>query len=128
MKNGLNVDSCGNNCYYFNGFLHREDGPAIERLNGTKEWFVHGRRHREGNLPAIEYHNGDESYFVNGKYHREDGPAYKWEKNDENKNNYFYLNGKKYSEQDYWEEIKKRKSLNCILSNIKCYIKCPTLK
>lgn len=24
------------------GFLHREDGPAIEMDNGFKEWWVHG--------------------------------------------------------------------------------------
>ncbi len=24
--------------------LHREDGPAVTRPNGTKEWWIHGKR------------------------------------------------------------------------------------
>ena len=40
--------------WYFNGVLHREDGPAVE------------------------YDNGDTSWFQNGVLHREDGPAVEW--------------------------------------------------
>ena len=29
--------------WYLNGKLHREDGPAIERADGTKEWWLNGK-------------------------------------------------------------------------------------
>ena len=28
--------------WYFNGQLHREDGPALEWANGSKYWFLNG--------------------------------------------------------------------------------------
>jgi hypothetical protein len=40
---------------YFNekGELHRTHGPAIERVNGDKEWYLNGERHRTDG-PAID--------------------------------------------------------------------------
>ena len=29
--------------WYQNGKLHRTDGPAIERADGTKEWYIDGK-------------------------------------------------------------------------------------
>ena len=46
--------------------LHREDGPAIEYENGTKEWYVNGQRHREDG-PAVEGANGSKEWWVNGQ-------------------------------------------------------------
>ena len=57
--------------------LHREDGPAVECLNGTKYWFKHGKRHREDG-PAFEYSNGDK---------------------------YYWLENIEYTEEEYWEKI-----------------------
>ena len=54
--------------------LHREDGPAVEEVNGDKFWFVNGKRHREDG-PASEYTDGHKAWFINGELHREDGPA-----------------------------------------------------
>jgi hypothetical protein len=54
--------------------IHRDDGPAVEFLNGEKRWYQHGVVHRDGG-PAIEYANGDEAWYRNGKLHRKDGPA-----------------------------------------------------
>ena len=36
------VVSCGNGnkAWYLNGERHREDGPAIEYLDGTKRWYL----------------------------------------------------------------------------------------
>lgn len=45
---------------------HRENGPAIEWNNGTKEWYTHGIRHREDG-PAIEYNNGQKYWYLKGK-------------------------------------------------------------
>ena len=46
------------------GQLHREDGPAVERNSGTKEWWLNGQRHRI-NGPAIEWANGGETWVLN---------------------------------------------------------------
>lgn len=79
------VNKQGNKYWYFDGLLHREDGPAIECADGRQEYWVKGRCHREGG-PAIEYINEyKESYkawYKNGKLHREDGPAVQWTKKD----------------------------------------------
>jgi hypothetical protein len=56
------------------GKLHRDDGPAIERANGTKEWYCGGKLHRESG-PAIERADGSRLWYCEGKFHREDGPA-----------------------------------------------------
>lgn len=42
--------------YFLNGKLHREDGPAIEYVNGDLRWYLNGNRHREDG-PAIESTN-----------------------------------------------------------------------
>ena len=60
-----------------NGYFHREDGPACEYDDGTKECCVNGKRHREDG-PAIEWCSGSKYWFQNNKLHREDGPAIEW--------------------------------------------------
>jgi hypothetical protein len=77
------------------GLYHRENGPAVENINGDKEWYVNGQLHREDG-PACEYANGDNLWYINGKEHREDGPAVEF------KNGYkvYYLNGEKVEEKD----------------------------
>jgi hypothetical protein len=92
MKNGLIIDNWGTKLHYLNGKLHREDGPAVEWSNGSKEWYLNGKIHKEDG-PAIEASNGFK---------------------------YYYLNNIEYSEQNYWKELKRRKSLSYILSK---YIK-----
>lgn len=64
-------------CWYLNGNLHREDGPAIEWTNGRKDWYKNGLRHREDG-PAKEYANGSKEWWINGEFHREGGPAVEW--------------------------------------------------
>lgn len=56
------------------GKLHREDGPAVEWVDGTKEWWFYGQCHRFDG-PAIECANGDKVWWMYGKLHRFDGPA-----------------------------------------------------
>jgi hypothetical protein len=56
-------------------FLHSfNDEPAIVQIDGTKEWYINGERHRE-NKPAIEEADGTKEWYINGRRHREDGPA-----------------------------------------------------
>jgi len=60
--------------WFLNGNWHREDGPAIEYVDGTKMWYVNGKLHREDG-PAITYIYGYKAWYLNGKLHRTDGPA-----------------------------------------------------
>ena len=49
------------------GQLHRDNGlPAIERTDGSNEWYVNGLRHRDGGLPAITMVNERNEWWVNG--------------------------------------------------------------
>ena len=58
-----------------NGDFHREDGPAVIFLDGSKWWYQNNKLHRIGG-PAIEDANGDEEWYMHGKAHRTDGPAF----------------------------------------------------
>ncbi len=69
------------------GEFHRTDGPAIERVDGTKEWWLNGKRHREDGA-AVEYSSGTKWWYLNGKLHRTDGPAAEYP----NGANFWYLN------------------------------------
>tara|TARA_R110000868_G_scaffold46524_5_gene153627 strand:- start:7733 stop:9010 length:1278 start_codon:yes stop_codon:yes gene_type:complete len=83
----------GSKAWYINGIRHRDDGPAIEWYDGSKEWYLNGEWHREGG-PAYEAANGDKYWYINGKLHREDGPAYEGS----NGTKKWYLNGKVHRE------------------------------
>ena len=76
--------------------LHREDGPAIEYENGTKEWYVNGQRHREDG-PAAEYENGTKEWNVNGQLHRSDGPAVEYADGSKE----WYVNGQSVTEKEF---------------------------
>jgi len=93
------------------------DGLIINQY-GTKFYYLNDKFHRDGNLPAIERKNGDKEYWIHNKLHREDGPACEY-----TYGKFYFLNDQEYSEQDYWKEIKRIKSLNYILSNISGYKK-----
>jgi hypothetical protein len=64
----------------------------FEHSNGTKEWYLNGKRHREDG-PAIEWSDGSKWWYLNGELHREDGPAI--EHPDGSK--YWWLNGEQIS-------------------------------
>lgn len=49
MKNGMHIDMYGSKVWYQNDEISREDGPAIERANGDKEWHVNGKFIRREN-------------------------------------------------------------------------------
>ena len=64
----------GTNQWYQNGVLHRIDGPAIECSDGRKEWYQMGKLHRIDG-PAAEYGDVRKEWYKMGKLHRIDGPA-----------------------------------------------------
>ena len=57
------VNKWGHKEWYLHGKRHREDGPAIEYTHGRKGWFLNGKRHREDG-PAIEYHDGSKRWYL----------------------------------------------------------------
>jgi hypothetical protein len=57
-----------------NNWLHRDDGPALIKVDGTQEWYQHGELHREDG-PAIVELDGWQSWYQHNKLHRDDGPA-----------------------------------------------------
>lgn len=75
------------------GMVHREDGPAVEWGDGTKIWYVGGKRSRVGGGPAMEFADGTKVWMTNDEYHREDGPAIEWGTGQKE----FYVGGKKMS-------------------------------
>jgi hypothetical protein len=89
--------------WYLNGKLHREDGPAIEYANGTKEWYLNGKCHREDG-PAVEYADGSKYWYLNGKLHRENGPAIEWADGYKG----WWLNDVEYTKQEYYRELVRR--------------------
>jgi hypothetical protein len=57
--------------YWVDGKLHRDGGlPAVEYTSGKKEYWVDDKLHRDGGLPAVEYTDGTKEYWVRGKYIR----------------------------------------------------------
>ena len=84
----------GSKEWWLNDKLHREDGPAVEYSYGHKSWYLNGKRHREDG-PAVEWSNGDEYWLINGKLHREDGPAAEYTNGDK----HWFINGKKVTKK-----------------------------
>ena len=80
--------------WYYDGVLHRDDGPAVKLLSGGELWYRHGVRHRDGDLPAVVLTNGNRSWWKNGVWHRENGPAVEYGNGDKE----WWLNGKKHRE------------------------------
>ena len=52
---------------------HTKNGVVffVKRLNGDKEWFVNGERHREDG-PAIEWADGSKYWYEYGKFCRKE--------------------------------------------------------
>ena len=92
----------GYKAWFLNDKLHREDGPAVEYANGTKSWFLNDKLHREDG-PAIEYADGDKAWYLNDQLHREDGPAVECADGDKS----WWLNGVEYSEHEFNEKMNK---------------------
>jgi hypothetical protein len=101
----IKINEDGSKTYWKNKemtILHREDGPAIEWVDGYKVWYLNGQPHREDG-PAIEHGNGAKNWYKHGQRHREDGPAY--EGVDGTK--FWIINGEHLSEQEFLKQTAK---------------------
>jgi hypothetical protein len=84
--------------WWVNNKKHREaDLPAIEYVDGYKEWWVNGQRHRDNDKPAVYWVNGYKAWYVNGQRHRDnDKPAIEY--TDGTKA--WYVNGQRHRDND----------------------------
>ena len=92
------VHDNGDEFWYLNGKLHREDGPAIVCRDGYKEWCLNGKPHREDGPAVIA--NGDKFWCLNGKSvseaeHKQQTQA----KQDDCSDKVVEIDGKKYKLQ-----------------------------
>ena len=58
--------SDGTKQWWLHGRRHRVDGPAIEWADGGKQWYVYGELHRTYG-PAIEWDDGSKTWYVHGE-------------------------------------------------------------
>ena len=65
MKNGYYKDEYGQQEWWVNGKLHREDGPAYISVYDTQVWYLNGKFHREDG-PAVIREDGTQVWWVNG--------------------------------------------------------------
>ena len=82
--------------WWQNDQLHRIDGPAIECADGTKRWYQRSQRHRTDG-PAIQRADGDKFWYQNGLLHRTDGPAIEYADGTKR----WYINGDPLSEAEF---------------------------
>jgi len=66
------VDDCGTARWYKPGtdILHRDDGPAIE-YTCWKGWYQNGKRNRLDG-PAVERSNGNKEWYIENKEYTEE--------------------------------------------------------
>ena len=79
----IKIDENGNKRYYSDRDMtiyHREDGSAIEWADGSKSWYLNGKRHREDG-PAIEWVDGSKWWYLNDEQLSEAEHARRTEKN-----------------------------------------------
>jgi hypothetical protein len=72
MQPTMSIDDEGDKVWLLNGMYHREDGPAIEYLDGTKCWLYNDEYHRT-NGPAIVWRDGTASWYLHGYSYTFDG-------------------------------------------------------
>ena len=104
MNYDVRTDLFGTKYYYVNNVLHREDGPAIEYVDGSKYWYKNDKLHRE-NGPAVDCADGYKAWYLNGNLHRDEGPAIEYSSG----YNIWYLNDKCYGyNEDFTNESWKK--------------------
>jgi hypothetical protein len=98
LKYRVEVDEFGTRRYYNSaGDLHRDEGPAVEFVDRSEQWFQDGLCHREDG-PAFITARGTRKWAINGRLHRTDGPAIEWSDGGRE----WWVGGVKYTEQEYY--------------------------
>lgn len=58
------INEYGTIRWLLNDKFHRENGPAVEFINGNKFWYINNLLHREDG-PAVECGDGCREYWYN---------------------------------------------------------------
>ena len=66
------------------GQFHRLNGPALERADGFKCWYIKGKNHRTDG-PAVELSDGSKYWFIDGEHYSFDEWLNKLQVSDEEK-------------------------------------------
>jgi hypothetical protein len=113
------IDSNGNK-YWYNeqGYLHREDGPAIERVDKSKEWWINGKLYRDDG-PTIESYDGNKYWIINDELHRLDGPAMEFADGFKR----WWVNGLQFTEKNFNEILTFDSSNGIYVKNSIIFIK-----
>lgn len=108
---------------------HRIHGPAVTYIRRdenrifAEEWWIDGKRHREG-APAVITANGTKEYYQRGKLHRMDGPA----KISGNINSVVhYIRGKSIRSDEFPEHVRRYERFVAYLKSLG-FKNNPTLK
>ena len=102
LKYRIEVDMFGTRRYYnSDNQLHRENGPAVEYVNGHVEWWQNGQHHRIDG-PAIEWCGGTKIWYQYDIRHRTDGPAIEWASGFKE----WYINGVGLTEAEFNQRVK----------------------
>ena len=67
----VHVFNEGDQVWYYEDKIHRENGAAQECADGSKFWFLNGVYHRLDG-PAIMYADGTRYYYINGAEYTKD--------------------------------------------------------
>jgi hypothetical protein len=90
----------GTQVWYKNGKCHRVDGPAVESPGGSLAWYYNGLNHREDGA-ALEHNCGSRVWFYHGALHRVNGPAVHYIGGDDDDIIRWYLYGVEMTEEKY---------------------------
>ena len=110
MKQGLQINEQGNRYWYKDDKLHREDGPAVECVDGLKVWFINGLRHREDG-PAHINRTGTRRWYLNDKLHREDGPSVETSYGEKE----WFLCGRELSKKEWTIKMRRKKLIELLI-------------
>ncbi len=56
------------NTIYYTAIPNTKFTGILEYHSGTKYHYKHGLRHRNHDLPSVEYKDGEKSWYQNGKF------------------------------------------------------------
>lgn len=71
LKYRVEVNKYGTRRYYNSaGQLHREEGPAIEYVSGSRYWYQNSLRHRTDG-PAVDWGDGYHEWWLQGVQYTE---------------------------------------------------------
>lgn len=72
----MTVSPTGDVEYYEDGVLHRDDGPAVVRVDGKVVYYYRGCKQRDEEYGPTSFHpKGTMKYYFMGDLHRDEGPA-----------------------------------------------------